>query len=156
MTLTAADIMETDFEFIDCDETVAFAENLLASGSQSALPVLNPDRTVFGTLGPKELLVFAQKPLSNPRAFHAWEICNTRFLAAFPHTLLDDISGILASHRSGTICVTSEEGELLGVIDSDTLVQRYLLPTGKVATPLMEAENAVADMPRIHEYWKSI
>lgn len=125
MTRTAADIMDTGFRFVDCDTTVAEAEDYLEQDGVAALPVLNPDRTVFGLLTPKNVLHFYRRPLNNPRAFHAWEICDARPLLATADSSLDDMTAALTESSAPCLLVVNPERQIIGVISAEILLQQH-------------------------------
>lgn len=141
MVRTAADIMNTDFPFVDCDVTVAEAEECFEQGGLAALPVINPDRTVFGILTPQNLVQFYHRPLNNPRATHAWEICDARPLTAAASSSLGGIaSALLASSKSHALIV-NDDLELVGVVTTDQLLEENLL------MPDRQADAADSDSP---------
>ena len=127
MARTAADIMDRDFSFVDCDTTVAEAEEYFQRDGVTALPVLNPDRTVFGLLTPKNLAQFHQRPLNNPRAFHAWEICDTRPPQAAPAMALADLVVAVLEAPAREVLIVNDEQQLVGVISTDRLIRTNLV-----------------------------
>lgn len=126
MARTAADIMDTDFSFVDCDTTVAEAEEYFQQDGINALPVLNPDRTIFGLLTPKNLVQFHQRPLNNPRAFHAWEICDTRPPQVAPTMPLADLVIAVLDAPSRKVLIVNDEQQLVGIISTDRLIRTNL------------------------------
>lgn len=126
MSPRAADIMVTDFPFVDSDATVAEAEEWFEQDTVASLPVLNPDRTVFGLLTTRNLASFRRRPLNNPHAFHAWEICDARPLVKHQSSTLDDITeGVLEMPRSHVLIVDDEQ-RLVGVIAAEQLLHHWL------------------------------
>lgn len=133
MVRTAANIMQTDFAFVDCDATVAEAEEFFESGELSALPVLNPDRTVFGLLTPRNLAHFHRRPLNNPRAFHAWEICDARPLVTMGDTTVDELTSALLDSPAHHVLIINEEQQLIGVVATEHLLQNHAMSTREQA-----------------------
>lgn len=123
MKRTADDIMLKDFPFVDCDVTVAEAQDCFEKGDLTALPVLNPDRTVFGLLEPAHFAAFYRRPSSNPRAIHAWEICETRPLLGAPGDELRDVAAALLMAETRHALVVNEERQLIGVISTEMLLE---------------------------------
>lgn len=126
MASTAADIMQSDFPYVDCDVTVAEAEECFAQDDLVALPVLNPDRTVFGVLTPLNLVQFYRRPLNNPRATHAWEVCDARPVTAHETTALADIASFLVDSSRSHALIVNDEGQLLGMISACQLLGENL------------------------------
>lgn len=129
MECTAADIMLSDFPFVDADATVAEAELFFELDTISALPVLNPDRTVFGLLTPKNLASFYRRPLNNPQAFHAWEICDARPMLAPASSSLDDVTQALLGSAARHVLVVSDAQQLVGVIPVERLLEHHAAST---------------------------
>lgn len=138
MSIIAADVMQKDFVFVDSDATVAEAEEFFESGNLSGLPVLNPDRSVFGVLTPQNLVSFHRRTESNARATHAWEICEARPLVATPVTSIDEIAEAVLLTSGRHVLVVNDERQLVGVITSDMLVRHFALPE-KTATSIERA-----------------
>lgn len=127
MPRTTADAMQTDFVFVDCDVTVAEAEEFFNQSGLTGLPVLNPDRTVFGILTPQNLLDFHRRALNkNPRAVHAWEICDARPLLVNQKMPLKAITRTLLGTPSRHVLVIDTDQHLVGVISADMLLQQYV------------------------------
>lgn len=133
MTSTAADIMSTEFPYVDCDVTVAEAVECFEQERLVVLPVLNPDRTVFGVLTPQNLLQFHQRPLNNPRATHAWEICDARPLTAAPSSPLDDIASAMLDASRSHVLIVNEDQQLIGMISARQLLGERLQDAGREA-----------------------
>lgn len=138
MSIIAVDVMQKDFVFVDSDATVAEAEEFFESGNLSGLPVLNPDRSVFGVLTPQNLVSFHRRPESNALATHAWEICEARPLVATPVTSIDEIAEAVLLTSGRHVLVVNDERQLVGVITSDMLVKHFALPE-KTATSIEHA-----------------
>lgn len=143
MASVAADVMARDFTFVDCDVTVAEAEEYFESGQLGGLPVLNPDRTVFGVLTPQNLVAFHRRDTSNPRSVRVWEICDARPLVAKPNTPLDEIAEAVLLTSGRHVLVVNEERQLVGLITSDMLVRHYALAEDTVTTLEQAAANQV-------------
>lgn len=126
MTRTAGEAMLTDFPFVDCNASVAEAEEFFERSDLAALPVLNPDRTVFGLLTPKHLAAFHRRPGANARAAHAWEICETRPLLGRTHDTLDELTAALLGSGRRHALIVNDAGELIGVLSTDMLLAREL------------------------------
>ena len=143
MASVAADVMASDFTFVDCDVTVAEAEEYFETGQLGGLPVLNPDRTVFGVLTPQNLVAFHRRDTSNARAVRAWEICDARPLVAKPGTPIDEIAEAVLLTSGRHVLVVNEERQLVGLITSDMLVRHYALVTDNITTIEQAAANPV-------------
>ncbi|MBW3568041.1 MAG: CBS domain-containing protein [Proteobacteria bacterium] len=122
----AADIMVTDFSFVDSDATVAEAEEWFEQDGITSLPVLNPDRTVFGLLTVKNLAGFHRRPLNNPHAFHAWEICDARPLVKHQSSTLDDITEAVLEMPRPHVLIVDDNQQLVGVISAEQLLHHWL------------------------------
>ncbi|HEX7047533.1 MAG TPA: CBS domain-containing protein [Gammaproteobacteria bacterium] len=144
MARTAADIMHTDFPFVDCDVTVAEAEECFEQNGLTALPVLNPDRTLFGVLTPQNLIQFYRRPLNNPRASHAWEICDARPLTAAATSPLSEIAGALLESSRSHALIVNDENQLVGMVSTDQLLEENLLVAGR-EKPVMAARTAAPE-----------
>lgn len=118
----AEDIMLTDIPFVEADATVAAAEACMAASGSDALPVLNPDATVFGLITQKNLVEFYRRPLNNPRAFHAWEVCDARPLATSPNTSADDVAERLLDANCSLVLVVDDDRRLRGMITAEGLL----------------------------------
>ena len=129
MDTVAAQVMITDFPAVDANTTVADAEVCLETARVSGLPVLNPDRTVFGMLTPQNLAHFYRQPLNNPRAFHAWEICNARPLIVNQCRSLDEVSDALLESHCALVLVVDDARRLVGVILAESLLDHWLTST---------------------------
>lgn len=116
--------MKTDFQFVGSDVTVAEAEEFMDEAGLEAVPVLNPDRTVFGLLTQKNLAHFHRRPLNNPRAFHAWEICDARPLATSAITPVEDVIDKVLETNCTHVMVVDENRHLVGVISTDILLKQ--------------------------------
>lgn len=134
MKRTAGEVMATEFPFVDSNTTVAEAEAFFESGGVNALPVLNPDRSVFGLLLPRHFAAFHRRPLNNPRAFHAWEICDARPLVAPATSDLDAVTDALLASDARYALIVNGERRLVGVISPETLLERGIVATGVRAT----------------------
>lgn len=139
----AAEIMQNDFVFVDCNATVAEAEEFFETGNLAALPVLNPDRTVFGVLTPQNLVAFHRRGDTHPGASHAWEICDARPLVATADTSLDEIAEAVLLTSGRNVFIVNADRQLVGVITSDMLVRHYALPDHAVTTLERAAANPV-------------
>lgn len=144
MECTAADIMLSDFPFVDADATVAEAELFFELDAVSALPVLNPDRTVFGLLTPRNLANFYRRPLNNPQAFHAWEICDARPLLTSAASSLEDVTqALLGSTARHVLVVSDDEQQLVGMIPVERLLEYHAMSSPmKDAAMFMQAANS--------------
>lgn len=118
--------MKTDFQFIGSDVTVAEAEEHMDAAGVDAIAVLNPDRTVFGLLTQKNLAHFHRRPLNNPRAFHAWEICDARPVATSAITPVEDVVTRMLETNCPHVMVVDENRHLVGVISTDILLERNI------------------------------
>jgi len=114
--------MTPDFAFVGTDITVAEAEEHMDECGLDVIPVLNPDRTVFGLLTQKNLAQFHRRPLHNPRAFHAWEICDARPLATSAITPVEDVADKLLQTNCSHVLVVDEDRHLVGVISTEILL----------------------------------
>lgn len=135
MDRTAGDIMTTEFPFVDCNATVAEAEELFEQGGVNALPVLNPDRSVFGLLLPKHLAAFHRRALNNPRAFHAWEICDARPLVGVASSDLQDVTSALLTSDARHVLIVNDDRQLIGVISTETLLENGFVEERDTAAP---------------------
>ena len=122
----AAEIMKADFQFVGSDVTVAEAEEHMDELGLDAIPVLNPDRTVFGLLTQKNLAHFHRRPLNNPRAFHAWEVCDARPLATSAITPVEDVVDRMLETNCAHVMVVDENRHLVGVISTDILLEHNI------------------------------
>lgn len=138
---TANEIMLADFAFVDCNATIAEAEEFFEAGNLTGLPVLNPDRTVFGLLTAQNLLAFHRQPGGNAKAVHAWEICNARPLVATGDTPLEDVAEAVLLTSGRHVLVVNEDRQLVGIINNDMLVRYYVLPDHTVTTIERAAAN---------------
>lgn len=136
--------MSRDFVFVDGDMTVLEAEDFMEECGLDAVPVLNPDRTIFGLLTQKNLARFYRRPLNNPRAFHAWEICDSRPLAASALTPIDELAGQLLETNCSHALVVDDNRQLVGVISTDLLLEHALPPAGE-AKRKRASKGAVVD-----------
>ncbi len=134
MGKTAADIMHTDFPYVDCDVTVAEAEECFEQQGLAMLPVLNPDRSVFGVLTAQNLLQFYQRPLNNPRATHVWEVCDARPLTAAASSPLGGIANALLESSRSHALIVNDERQLIGVVTTEQLLEEKL-PVGRREEP---------------------
>jgi CBS domain-containing protein len=147
MVGTIADVMLTDFPSVDSNATVAEAEEYFGQDGVLALPVMNPDRTVFGLLTPQNLAHFHQRPLNNPRAFHVWEICDARPPAVTPDMSLEEVAQAVLLTSGRHVLVINKDRELVGVITSELLVQHFVMPADTVGieqaakNPVMNDRN---------------
>lgn len=116
--------MNRDFLFVDSDMTVAEAQEYMDEADLDAIPVLNPDRTVFGLLTQKNLAQFHRRPLNNPRAFHAWEICDARPLATSSITPSEDVIARMLETNCRYVMVVDENRHLVGVIAAEDLLEQ--------------------------------
>lgn len=140
MQRTAGDIMVTDFPFVDCDVTVSEAEECFERGGLNALPVLNPDRTVFGLLTPRDFARFYRRPDNNPRAAHAWEICDARPLLGAPSDALRDVAAALLMAETRHALIVNEDRQLAGVVTTEMLLEsEFALDGGAVVSSMREA-----------------
>lgn len=126
MSQLIKDVMETDFPVVDCDETVAEAEAKLADCGFDALPVLNPDRSVFGMLGTADVIRF-HRGGGNHLAIHAWEICATRPTSLRFDAGLDDAMALYSECSFRQLVVNDDQGRLAGLLTAEDLLHRYLV-----------------------------
>lgn len=126
--------MLRNFVFVDADMSVFEAEEFMDECRLDAVPVLNPDRTIFGLLTQKNLAQFHRRPLNNPRAFHAWEICDSRPLATSAVTPVEEIVGQLLETNGSHALVIDDNRQLVGVITTDLLLDT-LSPASKTRFP---------------------
>lgn len=136
--------MRDRFIFVDSNAMVAEAEELVAELHLKALPVLNPDRTVFGLLAPEHQERFHSRPLNNPRAFHTWEICEAYPLLASPHTPVEELVETIREPRSTHVLVVNEDRELPGMIAAEQLpgVDPAFVPQQTFAAPVRDRNAA--------------
>lgn len=126
MDTVAAKVMITDFPVVEANTTVAEAELCLELARVSGLPVINPDRTVFGILTPQNLAHFHRRPLNNPHAFHAWEICDARPLVKHQSSPLSEVTDAVIESHSAYVLVVNDERQLIGVIQAESLLNHWL------------------------------
>lgn len=136
MPRTAKEIMLTDFPFVDCNVTVAEAEDIFEAARVAALPVLNPDRTVFGLLTLRHLAAFYRRRHGNPRACHSWEICDVRPLVGAPTDGLRDVAAALLMDDARYVLIVNDERQLVGIISAEMLIESGLEPGGKASEPV--------------------
>jgi len=123
MERSIAEIMLTGFAQVASNDTVATAEALIESEGCEAVPVTNPDGSLFGLLLPHHLLHFHRRPGANAHATLAWEICDMRPLVVSPLAALEDVAFAMLDTRRPLAVVVDEQLRPRGLVSSHGLLQ---------------------------------
>ena len=121
------DVMDTGTLVVDCDETVAEVEEKLAASDTAALPVLNPDHSVFGIVGSADIMRFLRNG-GNEHATRAWEICSTRPCLLRLDASIEDAMTIYTEEHCKLLAVIDMHNRFAGVVTPETLLKAYLEP----------------------------
>lgn len=137
MTHWIKDVMDTGTLVVDCDETVAEVEEKLAHSDIPALPVLNPDHSVFGIVASADIMRFLRNG-GNEHATRAWEICATRPCLLRLDGSIEDAMAVYAEQRCKLLTVIDMYNRFAGVVTPETLLKHYLEPRRSRAQPDLE------------------
>lgn len=119
------ELMATDFPIVDCNETVADIEAKLTETSFDAIPVLNPDHTVFGMVSQADVIRF-HKGNGNVRVTQAWEVCSPRPCMLHVDDSLDHALACYAEAQFREIVVLDRQERLAGLLRSEDLLRNYV------------------------------
>ena len=126
------DVMDTSTLVVDCDETVAEVEEKLACSDMAALPVLNPDHSVFGVVGSADVMRFLRSG-GNEHATRAWEICSTRPCLLRLDGSIEDAMALYTDQRCKLLAVIDLQNRFAGLVTPETLLTAYLEPRRRPA-----------------------
>lgn len=133
MSKTIAELLITDIAYLDCDDTVEDAQHVLDETELSGMPVLNPDKSLFGILTQHDILNFYRRPLNNGKAVRVWEVCTTRPVVATLATPVEAVASLMVQERINHVMIVDDNEQLLGVVTSEDLLSQVIVTSSDAA-----------------------
>jgi len=129
--MTLIQTMRTQFKALDPDTSLDIAAKEMALSGQWLLPVCIGSRLV-GSLSLQDLVsdCFGDQGVGEERARDRTvaDVMKRDPLSCGMETSLEDVRSLIFSRRQPAVCVTSSEGDLVGMIDAFEVVDSLLVP----------------------------
>lgn len=141
-TLTVADVMRSNVRPIASSASISDAITLMLQAGQHAIPVIGPDGALTG-IATKDGIIRAVHRAG--RAAPVYEALEANVLTVAGHQKLADALDQMQSQSASAIVVLGRQGEIVGVLTSDTLADLMVIETA-VEKPHSSALHAGAPL----------
>lgn len=119
------EIMEINVVFIDSQDSIRRAEEILCNAKFSSAPVMSAGRSdCFGIITLADIVRFNASK-GNPVASLAWELCSHRPIKARPNDSVEVVSRMMLEHHIHHVII-EEGGVFKGFVSSLDIVRAYV------------------------------
>lgn len=115
MSITVADIMQSDVLTLRVDENIDIAKISMEWVEIRHMPVLDEDNTLVGIVTRSDILA-ASLSSELRQDVTAGTAMSSPVITVMPHTLASDAAALLCEHKIGGLPVVDDHGALVGIV----------------------------------------
>jgi len=116
IAIKCADLMTTDVECCDADESIAFVAERMRMRNTGFVPVCNGNGAIVGTITDRDLVVRVLAEELDGAYLHAREVMTPEFIACKPSDSIEQVEELMTKHHALRLVCVDDEKRPVGVI----------------------------------------